>query len=227
MTIVSYVSPAKQGIASDAAMFDAGTPYSLKLVNQSGTPFTFYVYQQIPNQASANVFSLAWFCSPYVISNGNQVTFQWEIDYGFVWGASGVIQPGVQFSAGGNITADPESNNSTIFSNAPSTGPTLSAAVPTQPQGSLVISDAANVPANTFSVGVSMSGAGTFVTNAGPNLLHTFTPTPTYWIAAGSNVQVGTVMDITTVNQNAQVIFPPNVYALTYNLNASNQWVKA
>lgn len=224
MTTISYVKPHKNLVARDNVLLGAGTPYSLKLVNQSGTPFTFYVYQQMPNQASANVFSLAWFCSPYNISNGNQITFQWDIDYGFVWGATGVIQPGVTFSAGGDIDADPQSTNSTIFSNSQTTGPSLSAPVAAPPQGSLVISDAANIASGQFSVGVSMSGAGTFVTNAGPNLKHTFTPTPTYWIAAGSNVQVGTVMDITTVNQNAQVIFPPNVYALTYILNASNQW---
>lgn len=226
MTIVSYVNESKQLTASDAAALGAGTPYSIKLVNQSASPFKFYVYQQLPNQQSANVFSLAWFCSPYNISPGNQITFQWSVEYGFVWGDSGVIQPGVTFNASGNTQADPQSVNSTIFSNSPTAGPNLSAPIPGQPQGSLIISDAANVPSNEFSVGVSMSGAGTFVTNAGPNLLHTFTPTPTYWIAAGSNVQVGTVMDITTVNQNAQVIFPPNVYTLTYNLNPSNQWVR-
>lgn len=225
MTIVSYVNEHKHLTASDAATLGAGTPYSIKLVNQSAAPFKFYVYQQLPNQQSANVFSLAWFCSPYNISPGNQITFQWDIQYGFVWGDSGVIQPGVTFNASGNTPADPQSINSTIFSNSPTAGPNLSAPIPGQPQGSLIISDAANVPSNEFSVGVSMSGAGTFVTNAGPNLTHTFTPTPTYWIAAGTNVQVGTVMDITTVNQNTQVIFPPNVYSLTYNLNQSNQWV--
>ncbi|WP_208296908.1 hypothetical protein [Massilia sp. CCM 8734] len=225
MTTISYVKSNKSLVAKGAAALGAGTPYSLTLVNESGTPFTFYVYQQMPNQASENVFSLAWFCSPYNIGQGNQITFQWDIEYGFVWGSSGIIQPGVTFNAGGDIPANPQSNNCTTFSNSQTLGPNLSAAQAGQPQGSLVISDASNVASNQFSVGVSMSGAGTFVTNAGPNLTHTFTPTPTYWIAAGSNVHVGTVMDITTVNQNAQVIFPPNVYALTYTLNASNQWV--
>lgn len=227
MTIVSYVNESKQLTSSDAAALGTGTPYSIKLVNQSAAPFKFYVYQQLPNQQSANVFSLAWFCSPYNIAPGNQITFMWDIQYGFVWGDSGVIQPGVTFNAGGNVSADPQGANSTTFSSSPNTGPNLSSPKPGQPQGSLIISDAANVPSNEFSVGVSMSGAGTFVTNAGPNLTHTFTPTPTYWIAAGSNVQVGTVMDITTVNQNTQVIFPPNVYSLTYALNSSNQWVPA
>ena len=88
-----------------------------------------------------------------------------------------------------------------------------------------MIQDAANVPSNQFSVGIGMGNAGTFVTPAGPNLLHTFTPTPTYWIAAGTQVQVGTILDITTVTQNLQVVFPVNIYKVFYTLNSSNKWV--
>jgi hypothetical protein len=227
MTIISYVKSKDlrlQEAAALSATADA-TPYTLVLKNNSASPWTFYVYQQVPNQASANVFSLAWFCSPFVITQGNQISFQWSIEYGFVWGATGTVMPGVVFNAGGGQPANLQSANTTNFSTQP--GPNLSVPVAGNPQGSLVISDASNVPNNTFSVGISMGSAGTFVTNAGPNLLHTFTPTPTYWVAAGSNVQVGTILDITTVTQNLQVIFPVNVYTVTYSLNQSNQWVPA
>ena len=69
-----------------------------------------------------------------------------------------------------------------------------------------------------------MGDAGTFVTAAGPSLLHTFTPTPTYWIAAGTDVKIGTILDITTVTQNLQVIFPIGVNDASYTLGANNQW---
>ncbi|MCL8485868.1 MULTISPECIES: protein rhiA [Bradyrhizobium] len=229
MTLISYATPRdlriQKAISRVATEVDAtGTPYSLKLINNSASPWVFYVYQQLPNQQSANVFSLAWFASPYQIVPGANITFQWSIDYTFVWGQTGTIQPGVTFSAGQTIDADPASANTTTFSTSP--GPNLSQAVAGQPQGSLVISDAANVPNNSFSVGIGMGSAGTFVTMAGPNLTHTFTPTPTYWIAAGTNVQVGTILDITTVTQNLQVKFPVNVYAVTCTLNSSNQWTQ-
>jgi hypothetical protein len=227
MTLISYTKPPQARLrkaltraAMDAAA--AGTPYSLNLINESASPWTFYVYQQLPNQASANVFSLAWFCSPFSIVPGANITFQWTIDYTFVWGAVGTIQPGVVFSAGQTIDADPASDNTTNFSISP--GPNLSPAVAGTPQGSLVISDASTVPSGAFSVGIGMGNAGTFVTPAGPNLVHTFTPTPTYWIAAGTQVQVGTILDITTVTQNLEVIFPVNVYDVTCTLNSSNQW---
>jgi hypothetical protein len=203
----------------------AGTPYSLKLINQSDNSWTFYVYQQVPNQQSANVFSLAWFCSPFNIVPSANITFEWTIDYTFVWGRTGTIQPGVTFSAGQTIFADPASLNTTTFGIAP--GPNLLAAVSGPPQGSLVINDASSVPSNTYSVGIGMGEAGTFVTPAGPNLLHTFTPTPTYWIAAGTDVKIGTILDITTVTQNLQVIFPINVYAVSYTLGANNKWARS
>jgi hypothetical protein len=197
-------------------------PYSLTLINNSASPWTFYVYQQMPNQQSANVFSLAWFCSPFQIVPGASMQFQWTTDYTFVWGATGMIQPGVTFSASQTIDANPASANTTTFSIAPA--PNMSPAVAGPPQGSLVINDAAGVPGNTFSVGIGMQDAGAFVTAAGPNLVHTFSPNPTYWIAAGTDVRIGTILDIATVTQNLQVIFPANVFALSYTLGQSNQW---
>jgi hypothetical protein len=206
---------------SSLAAEAAGTPYLLTLQNASAAPWTFYVYQKLP-QPSADVFSLAWFASPFVIVPGSKISFEWQIDYNFVWGATGVVMPGVTFNAGGEILADPAGNNTTTFSAQP--GPNLSTAVQAPPSGSLVINDASNVPNNTYSVGIGMSGTGTYVVQAGPNLKHTFTPTPSYWVAAGSNVKVGTVLNIQTVTQTAEAKFPVNVFNLTGTLDQSNKW---
>jgi hypothetical protein len=200
---------------------DGGTPYKLTLKNESAAAWTFYVYQKLP-QPVADVFSLAWFASPFVIVPGNKISFEWQIDYNFVWGATGVVMPGVTFDASGEILADPAGDNTTTFSTQP--GPNLSAAVQAPPSGSLVINDASNVPNNTFSVGIGMSGTGTYVVQAGPNLKHTFTPTPSYWVAAGSNVKVGTVLNIQTITQTAEAKFPVNVFSLTGTLDQSNKW---
>jgi hypothetical protein len=227
MTIISYVKPPAVRLrqhlerAAELATVSA-TFYSMTLINKSAGPWNFYVYQQMPNEQSAHVFSLAWFCSPFMIVPGANITFQWTIDYMFVWGATGSIQPGVTFTAGQTVDADPASLNTTTFSTVP--GPNMTAAAMGPPQGSLVIRDAAQVPSGKFSVGIGMGDAGTFVTAAGPNLLHTFTPTPTYWIAAGTDVKIGTILDITTVSQNHQVIFPVNVYDVAYELGPTNQW---
>jgi hypothetical protein len=186
----------------------------------------FYVFQQLPNGQSASVFSLAWFCSPFVMVPNTNVTFEWTVDYDFVWGTSGAISPGITFSAGGFIPANPQSANTTTFSLAP--GPNLSSAAPGSPPGSMVISDAGTIPNNAFLVGIGMGEVPTIVTPAGPNLRHTITVAspPKYWIAAGTNVQVGTLLDVTKITQSLQVTFPVNVYAVTCTLGADNQWTQ-
>ena len=61
-----------------------GTAYDMTLHNESGSDWTFFVYQKAP-VPSADIFSLAWFASPYIIKAGNKIKFAWEIDYTFVW----------------------------------------------------------------------------------------------------------------------------------------------
>jgi hypothetical protein len=224
MTLISYAKlPSDLGRAAAAST----PPYSVKLINKSASPWIFYAYQQVPNEQSANMFSLVWFCSPFMMVPNTSITFQWTVDYNFVWGATGAISPGVTFSAGGIIPADLQSANTTNFSVTP--GPNLSPAVAGSPQGSLVISDAATVPNNAFLVGIGMGDVGTLVLAAGPNLRYVFAPAtpPNYWIAAGTNVEVGTILDVTTVTLNFQVIFPINVYAVTCTLGADNQWTQS
>lgn len=200
----------------------AGTPYSLTLKNESASPYTFYVFQKTPDQETKNIFSLAWFASPFTIVPNNHIRFEWNIVYNFVWGATGSLVPGVTFDAGGAIAADPSGANTTGFDVEP--GPSLSKAAKGNPAGSLMISDSGAVPNDDFSVGIGMSGAGTFAVQAGPNLTHAFTPTPKYWIGAGSNISAGKVLEITTNNPVVEVTFPRNEYKLTYALNSANEW---
>jgi hypothetical protein len=214
---ISYLDLEKKPAAAAA-----GTPYSLTLINKSAQAWVFYVYQKQPVPAN-DVFSLAWFASPFTITVGNRITFEWQIVYNFVWGATGTVRPGVTFNAGGEIDGDPSGANTTTFSALP--GPNLSAAVKAPPSGSLVINDADDVPNKVFSVGIGMSGTGTYVVQAGTSLKHQFTPTPSYWIAAGTDVKVGTVLDIQTVTRNSEVKFPVNTYKQTWTLNESNIWV--
>ncbi|NET46622.1 MAG: protein rhiA [Okeania sp. SIO2B3] len=220
--IITY-SGANVASAPGATSLDTATgqKYSLTLVNNSGTPWTFYVYQKMP-QPVANVFSLAWFASPFVIVDGAQITFTWEIVYNFVWSATGMLIPGVNFQASQAIEANLSDANTTTFDVTP--GPSFTPPVKGLPSGSLVIKDQSNVPNNTYSVGIGMSGTGTFVAQAGPNLTHTFTPTPSYWVAAGNQVTVGTVLDITTVTLTKEAKFPVNVYSLKGTLGPDNDW---
>jgi hypothetical protein len=209
-------------LAASGAEADAlGRRYSLKMINASSQPWIFFVYQELPKQTD-DVFSLAWFASPYKIVKKNQITFSWGIEYDFVWSDKGELKPGVVFEAGGTEECDPGGLNTTTFSLEP--GPNLSPPEKGPPLGSLVINDAPDVPNDEFSVGIGMSGTGTYAVQAGTNLKHVFTPTPSYWIAAGTNEQVGTVLNIETITQNAEVRFPSAVYAMTCTLGDDNTW---
>ena len=128
----------------------------------------------------------------------------------------GRLQPGINFSALGMKDCDPTGANTTNF--------TITNNTPGLSSGTLKIVDGRDVPPNKYAVAVAMSQNGVFAVNAGPNLTHVFTPTPSYWVTAMQDVKQGNVMDIKTVTQNTELKFPPNVYSLTATLQADNTW---
>lgn len=215
MLTLSYVSPDTRRKAV------AGTMYSLTLVNESAQDWTFYVFQKPPKE-DAHIFSLAWFSSPDLVGVGTQITFEWEIDYNVMWSRTGEVLPGVTFHASGKKSADPTGANTTIFKTIPAPGLTD----PTKggSPGTLVIHDEFEVPNLTYAVGIGMSGAGTHVVQAGADLTHHFTPTPNYWVAAGANVKIGTILDITTVTKAAEAKFGSDVFNIVATLDDQNQW---
>jgi hypothetical protein len=220
ISAVNSVEPISSSKSLAGAPAD-GAEYSLNLVNESTQPWIFYVYQTLP-RVPPGIFSLAWFASPYMIRVGDQITFRWEKDYNFVWSNTGMLVPGVTFDPNGSRPCSPDGDNTTTFSLDPAPG--LSAPV-AGPPGALVIRDAGDVPSYRFSVGIGMSGQGTFAVQAGANLTHSFTPTPSYWIAAGANVRLGTVLSLEEITQKAEVEFP--ALAMKGTLGSDHKWTIA
>jgi rhizosphere induced protein len=101
--------------------------------------------------------------------------------------------------------------------------PQLSVPVTGGQSGSLTINEAANVPNGTFSTGIGMSGYGTFVQQALANTTQVYTPKPQYWIAAATQMQMGTVL-AQTVNQAATFSYGPNIYTVNATLGQDNTW---
>lgn len=197
------------------------TIYSVCVVNHGNRAWKFLVYQKPPS-ITENL-SLAWIASPYHIAVGDSITFKWDIQYSFVWAATGVVKPGVTFIATGLKDCDPNSKNITNFTFLHDT-PQLSDPTDGGEPGSLTIKDGSTVPVKTFAVGVGMSGKGTYVVNAGPNLTHVFTPELKYYVLAADEVTEGEVMDITTITGSGDLVYPPNVYNLTATLREDNTW---
>ncbi|MBJ6369274.1 hypothetical protein [Snuella sedimenti] len=212
------MSHLKMNFANEAS---DGTQYNLVCKNNSTVPWVFYVYQTMPTQPS-DVFSLAWFASPYKISPGSSITFSWSIDYSFVWGNTGTVTPGVNYDAGGIVDCSLTGENMTTFS-LDNNAPQLSTPVKGGQAGSLTINEASNVPNSIFSTGIGMSGQGSFVQQALANATQVYTPEPKYWIAAANEMQMGVVLaqDIT---QNAELKFPANVYTLYATLDDQQLW---
>ncbi|MDO5969866.1 hypothetical protein Q4Q35_08600 [Flavivirga aquimarina] len=198
-----------------------GTPYKLVCKNNSSVPWVFYVYQTMPSQPS-DIYSLAWFASPYKISPGSSITFEWSIDYSFVWGNTGTIKPGITYDASGLKDCDPNGANMTTFS-TDDNAPQLSDPVTGGQAGSLTINEAANVPNSTYSTGIGMSGQGSFVQQALTNATQVYTPEPKYWIAAATQTQMGEVL-AQNIAGSEEVKFTTNVYTLYATLGDDQKW---
>jgi hypothetical protein len=198
-----------------------GTTYTLKCVNDSVADWVFYIYQRMPQQPS-DIFSLAWFASPYKISPGSQIVFDWSIDYSFVWGNSGVVQPGVNYNASGSKPCSLTGNNQTTFS-LDDNAPQLSNPTTGGQAGSLTVNVAGNVPNLMFATGIGMSNQGTFVQQALQNAPQIYTPEPEYYIAAGTQMQMGVVL-AQTITGAAEVKYPQSVYTLTATLGSDQKW---
>ncbi|WP_054466306.1 hypothetical protein [Planktothricoides sp. SR001] len=204
-----------------------GQGYTLNVKNQSSRDWVFYIYQTSPKQTN-KMLSLAWFVSPYPIAPGDEISFTWFINYNFVWGDTGELKPGITYKARGPRDANLETANSTTFGYNSGGAPTLTN--PTQDssrKGELVITDLGNIPDLKFTVGIGMSGKGTFVEQAGPNLTHSFTPTPVYWVGAATEKKEGEVLDIQTVTKVSPFQFKSGVYEVEMTLNDQNQWVQS
>lgn len=194
--------------------------YSINFINNSSNSGNFMCFQKDPDISTDGVMSLAWFAK-YAHPNTN-IRFDWEIDYSFVWGQTGELIPGVMFYAGETLDADLEQNNKVTLRYLDGAY-TFTNQTTQEPGGSLYVYEDDTVPLKMASVGIGMSGAGTFVVQAQPNMNVTFTPHPTYWVAFG-NYQTGEVLDIQEINNDAQVEFPPGVYAMNAILNMDNTW---
>ncbi len=197
------------------------TNYRLVCKNNSTVPWVFYVYQTLPSQPS-DVFSLSWFASPYKLSPGSSITFDWSIDYSFVWGNTGTVTPGVNYQAGGIKPCSLTGPNMTTFS-TDDNAPQLSDPVIGGQAGSLTINEASNVPNSTFSTGIGMSGQGSFVQQALTNATQVYTPEPKYWIAAATEMQMGVVL-AQNISETAEVQFPNAIYTMYATLNEDQTW---
>lgn len=193
--------------------------YTLRFVNNSPNSGDVCLFQQDPGLIQ-DVMPLAWFTKE--THPNTNVKFTWGIDYSFVWSAIGSVKPGVIFDASEVLEADLENENLIPFDFIDGAFEFVKPAKQGE-AGSLTIMESANIPFNSAAVGIGMSGSGTFVIEAQPNLNLSFTPHPEYWIAFG-NYTEGEILDFQTMTNVQQIKFPTNIYSMTAILNEDNSW---
>ncbi len=205
--------------------------YRLTFRNNSMNTSSVFLYQKDPKPSSGE-HSLIWLANQaYPDMN---VEFKWKMEYGFVWGQMGNLQPGAIFNAFENINADLSSSNEITFGFKDG-NPQFSDQRPGPVKETLFITNSGDVQMNQFVEGISMSGHGTFLFQAQPNMEVQFTPHLTYWIGFG-DYQQGEVLDPNLMAEGdfigskqiyglpTKVLFPVNVYAMTATLNPDNTW---
>lgn len=203
--------------------FTVPTNYSLTVVNNSTQFQNLCVYQKPVDLGVPNAMSLAWLTAPAWPTT--TVTFNWTLDYCFVWSQTGSLQPGVTFKAQQTWAADPDDltknqvlfsyeNNAFTFQHGNAAG--------TAQLGSLYIRELSGVPVSTATVGIGMSNAGVFAVQAEPNMNLVFTPHPEYWLTAGTFEQ-GAVLDIEQITNEAAVPFD-GTFDMVATLSSQNTW---
>jgi hypothetical protein len=221
-----------QGALSPNGVSPADTTYILTVVNNSTDFVDMCVYQNDPDIGVPNILSLAWFAKP--AEPTTTVVFKWTIAYSFVWSETGTLIPGVEFAASQSWPADPSaigvSDPKTAGNQIGLTYDQVGQAytfdsVPTKgaQRGTLYINEDATIPLNQASVGIGMSGSGTYAVQAQPNETLTFSPHPVYYLAAGTFKQ-GIALDTGSINNPVQIQFPVGVFAMTAVLQQDNTW---
>ncbi len=199
------------------------TNYSLTVTNNSTQFRDLCVYQKPVDLGVPNAMALAWLAAP--AWPGTTVTFDWELDYCFVWSQTGSLKPGVTFKAQQTLSADPDNLNAnqTLFDYR--AGAFLFSpgnAAGTAELGSLYIRQLPSIPTSTATVGIGMSNAGVFAVEAQPNINLVFNPHPEYWVTAGTFEQ-GEVLDIEQITNVAAVPFD-GTFDMNATLTSTNTW---
>jgi len=199
-----------------------GTQYELIFINNSSNIGDSCVYQHDPDMDEYDVMSLAWFSKGSTPTT--TVSFQWTIDYCFVWDEVGELVPGVIFEASQMWDADPTRNNCVTLTHLGDPNAyTFEDLEMCGEEGNLYIHGSRSLPVKEAAVGIGMAGAPYAVRPAQPNWEWVYTPKPMYWITFGS-FEPGEVLDIESISTKKPIHFERGVYSMTAILNWDNTW---
>ncbi|MFI8712570.1 hypothetical protein [Brevibacillus brevis] len=197
------------------------TTYSVRFRNKSKNAGTALIYQKGVDINAPDAQSLAWFSKG--TNSGTNVTFRWTIDYSFVWSEIGELTPGVVFNANQVVDTDLKKKNAITLTRNES-GYVFKDQSDSAP-GVLHIYQDETIPYHGASVGIGMSGNGTFAVPSHPKLTALFTPHPKYYMAFSlQHIQEGQILDIDQFTNAVEIPFPPSCYSVFVELDETNNW---
>jgi hypothetical protein len=196
-------APTSSSSAVEGTTAPTSRQYSLTVTNGSTRDLDVVLYQRSVDPGVPDARPLAWLARSS--SPNSEVTFNWSLDYSFVWAETGPLQPGVVFAAEETVPANPNnlSSNQVQFDNRQGEFALVPVSEPGAEVGNLYVRTSAAVPSNSFAVGIGMSDAPVFAVSAQPNTNLVFHPNPEYWIAAGM-FTAGEVLDPDQITSQAR-----------------------
>lgn len=223
-----------------------GTKYALTVQSQNSKVSHFALFQTLPTLVgtSKDALSLAWMVgtsAPGSINNAATSTFEWTIDYSVVAGYiqnQGTPEHPRRFSTQCHKDVMLESHNmlqvvaSPDADDAPGV-PYFPAEATDGDKGEVQIHSDGSIPTDdeqkstnrTLTLGLAMDTRVAVAVELVPNILHQFTPHPTYYIVAGSFIQ-GQVVDTAMTTMAFPVQFG-GVTKKTIIFDEKNGWSNA
>ena len=196
--------------------------YTINFVNKAGISGNFCVYQQAPNSLNPGVFPLVWLAQFSDPDSKVKVSIGWNTQLYFVWAKTGKLKPGVIFNAGEALKADvPESSAVTL------TKSNGNYQFIKQTKGyrrdMLEITSDEYTAIDQASVGIGMSGSGTFAVQAQPKMIFLFETNAEYWITFG-DLKQGQVLDPRFIINPERIVFPHGIYSMNVTYNWDYTW---
>ena len=148
--------------------------------------------------------------------------FNWSSDYSFVWSNTTDLKLGTIVKTSQAWSANLNTMNKIIFDYIDNAY-TFRDMAQGAHEGNLYIDQTQRVEPMVASVGIGMSGKGTFMLPSQPNMKIIMTPKPTYWLIFG-NFEEGEALDITQVSEYALKLQYKGTKTMSVEWTGNNTW---
>jgi len=194
--------------------------YTLNVQNNSTQSGSFCIFQEAPDINVPGITTMAWLakmCHPTT-----DLKFNWSVNYSFVWSNTTNLKPGTKVKTSQDWDANLNTKNKITFDYIDKAY-TFKDEKQGDYEGNLYIDQTQRVGPKVASVGIGMSGKGTFLVPSQPNMKIIMTPKPTYWLIFG-DFEEGEILDITRVSEHALKLQYKGTETMSVDYDGGNKW---